>query len=38
MTILERLPILGLRALIRNKLRLTIDGAVPALTLEAPSA
>jgi hypothetical protein len=33
-----RLLILGVRALIRNKLRLTIDGAVPDLTLEAPSA
>ncbi len=33
-----RLPILGLRGLIRNKLRLTIDGSSRDVTLEAPSA
>ena len=32
-----RLPILGLRGLIRNRLRLTIDGATRALTLESPT-
>lgn len=32
-----RLPILGLRGLIRNNLRLTIDGEGRNLTLEAPS-
>jgi hypothetical protein len=33
-----RLPILGLRGLIRNRLRLTIDGDGRHLTLESPSA
>ena len=33
-----RLPILGLRGLIRNRLRLTIDGDGRNLTLESPSA
>jgi hypothetical protein len=33
-----RLPILGLRGLIRNQLRLIIDGASRELTLESPSA
>jgi hypothetical protein len=33
-----RLPILGLRGLIRNGLRLTMDGATRALTLESPPA
>jgi hypothetical protein len=33
-----RLPTLGLRALIRNGLRLTMDGATRALTLESPPA
>lgn len=33
-----RLPILGLRGLIRNRLRMTIDGESKALTLESPSA
>ena len=33
-----RLPILGLRGLIRNGLRLTIDGDGRSLTLESPSA
>jgi hypothetical protein len=32
-----RLPILGLRALIRNGLKLTMDGATSELTLESPS-
>jgi hypothetical protein len=32
-----RLPILGLRGLIRNKLRLTIDGEGRSLTLESAS-
>ena len=33
-----RLPILGLRGIIRNGLKLTIDGATRALTLESPPA
>ena len=32
-----RLPILGLRAIIRNGLKLTIDGAPRELTIEAAS-
>jgi hypothetical protein len=33
-----RLPVLGLRGLIRNGLRLTIDGPTRELTLESPPA
>jgi hypothetical protein len=33
-----RLPTLGLRALIRNRLRLTLDGENQHLSLESPSA
>ena len=33
-----RLPILGLRGLIRNGLELTIDGATQTVTLESPPA
>jgi hypothetical protein len=32
-----RLPILGLRAIIRNGLKLTIDGATRELTIDSPS-
>jgi hypothetical protein len=33
-----RLPIRGLRAIIRNRLKLTIDGATRELTLESAAA
>jgi hypothetical protein len=33
-----RLPILGLRGLIRNGLKLTIDGSSRELTLESPAS
>ena len=33
-----RLPILGLRAIIQNGLKLTMDGAARELTLESPSS
>ena len=32
-----RLPILGLRALIRNGLKLTMDGATQELSLDSPT-